>query len=228
MRVHYLQHVPFEDAGNIAVWASERGHTLTRTRLDLGEPLPSPDALDWLAVMGGPMNVYEHDLYPWLAREKEFLRETIDRGVPVLGVCLGAQLAADVLGARITRNAQKEIGWFPAWLTAEAASSSIFNTFPQQFLPFHWHGDTFAIPPGAAPIARSEACANQAFQWNRVVGLQFHLDYSAASIELMLRHCANELDGGPSVQKPEQMLVQPKRIEDTRRLLFQLLDAMTA
>ena len=98
MHVHYLQHVAFEDAANIAVWAHERGHRLTNTRLDLDQPLPEPGGLDWLVVMGGPMNVDEHEIYPWLVREKEFIRRAIDRGVPVLGVCLGGQLISRVLG----------------------------------------------------------------------------------------------------------------------------------
>ena len=218
--------MPFEDAGNIGVWAHERGHTVTRTRLDLGEPLPPQAAFDWLVVMGGPMSVYQHDVYPWLALEKEFLRESIDRGAWLLGVCLGAQLAADVLGGRVTRNSQPEIGWLPVWLTEEAGTSPLFAGFPQRFLPFHWHGDTFSLPAGATPIARSEACVNQVFQWNRVIGLQFHLEYPAAAIESMLCECGDELTDGPSVQRPDQMLPFPERIEEARRLLYGLLDSM--
>ena len=98
MHIHYLQHVAFEDAANIAAWARERGHRLTHTRLDLDQPLPEPEDLDWLVVMGGPMNVDEHDVYPWLVREKQFIRRVIDRGVPVLGVCLGGQLISTRAG----------------------------------------------------------------------------------------------------------------------------------
>jgi len=144
----------------------------------------------------------------------------------VLGVCLGAQLVADVLGGRVTRNPQKEIGWFPVQLTDEARASPLLGGFPQQFLPFHWHGDTFSIPPGAVRIASSAACANQAFQFDdRVIGLQFHLDYSAESIETMIGNCGDELMDAPGVQRAADMLSGPERVAEIRRLLHALLDA---
>lgn len=227
MRLHYLQHVPFEDPDNIAVWAQERGHALSGTRLDLGEPLPPVDAFDWLIVMGGPMNVDEHDRYPWLATERAFIRAAIARGATVLGVCLGAQLAAAVLGGPVTRNPQTEIGWFPLALTAEGKRSPLFAQFPNRFLACHWHGDTFAIPPGAIRIAGSAACANQAFQYgDRVVGLQFHLDYSAAGIQRMVQHAGSELGAGPTIQTAQELLAFPERLDRIRDLLFRLLDAL--
>jgi GMP synthase-like glutamine amidotransferase len=226
MRIHYLQHVPFEGLANVFLWATGRGHTVSGTRMYADEPPPA-ETVDWLVVLGGPMNVYEHDAYPWLVREKEFLAQVVQRGVPVLGICLGAQLLADVLGARVTRNHQTEIGWFPVALSQEAAGSLLFQRFPSQFLPFHWHGDTFSIPAGAVPIASSDACARQAFQYrDRVVGLQFHLEYSAQSIEAMIRHCGSELVDGPFIQKAEDMLACPERIEQSRELLHKLLEAV--
>jgi GMP synthase-like glutamine amidotransferase len=227
MRVHFLQHVPFEDADNIGVWATRRGHEMTCTRLDLGQPLPALNAFDWLVVMGGPMNIYEHDRYPWLAREKEFIRAAIDRGAPFLGVCLGAQLAADVLGGPVTRNRQQEIGWFPVSLTAAARDAAVLRGLPERFLAFHWHGDTFAIPPGAVRMAESDACANQAFLYgDRVVGLQFHLDYSPAGIQRMVRHCGAELVEGPAVQPAESLLAEPQRAAETQELLERFLDSL--
>jgi GMP synthase-like glutamine amidotransferase len=224
LRIHYLQHVAFEDAANIGVWAAQRGHTVTHTRLDLDERLPAIDAFDLLAVMGGPMNIYEHDQYPWLVREKEFIRAAIDRGRFVLGVCLGAQLAADVLGGRVVVNAEKEIGWLPTMLT-DTAGASLLSGLPVQFTPFHWHGDTFAIPPGAVHLARSEACRNQAFQYGEhVLGLQFHLDYSPESVQKMLNHCSDELVVARYIQQPGQMLPAPERFAEAKRLLYDLLD----
>ena len=229
MHLHYLQHVAFEDAANIAAWAKERGHRLTHTRLDLGQPLPEPDAIDWLVVMGGPMNVDEHDLYPWLAGEKEFIRRAIDRGIRVLGVCLGGQLISTVLGGRVTRNRQKEIGWFPVTLTEAAAASPIFCRLPRQAPAFHWHGDTFSIPPGAVHLARSEGCDHQAFQYGRrVVALQFHWDYSPASVETMIRHCGDELLAAAGIQSAETMLAGAERFLETKALLYEMLDGMAA
>ena len=227
MRIHYLQHVPFEDAANIATWAIDRGHAVSHTRLDLDEPLPAADAFDWLVVMGGPMNVDEHDIYPWLPREKQFIRQTIDRGTRVLGVCLGAQLAAEVLGGAVTKNRQKEIGWFPVTLTEAGTANSLLSGLPPQFTAFHWHGDTFSIPPGAIRIAGSAACDNQAFQFGRhVLGLQFHLDYSQASVEKMVQHCGQELVDMPGIQPAQQMLPCVERFRDIQQWLYRLLDAM--
>jgi len=227
LRIHYLQHVEFEDAANIVPWAEARGHGVSRTRLYDGEPLPSPDAFDWLVIMGGPMNIYEHDRYPWLVREKEFIAEAIRRNKPALGICLGAQLIADVLGGRVTQNREKEIGWFPVSLTDGAGRLPLFQSLPRQFLPFHWHGDTFSIPPGAVHAASSEACANQAFQYgDRVVGLQFHLDYSAASIGKMVESCAEELVDGPYIQRSPELLTDAARTAGLQSLLDAFLGAM--
>ena len=227
MHVHYLQHAAFENAANIAAWALQRGHRLTHTRLDLNESLPEPEGIDWLVVMGGPMNVDEHDIYPWLAREKEFLRRAIDRGIPVLGVCLGGQLICGVLGGKVTENRQKEIGWFSVTFTPDAASSPVFSRFPQRVPAFHWHGDTFSIPPRAIRLAASDGCDNQAFQYGRrVVALQFHWDYSLQSVETMIQHCRDELLNAPGIQQPAEMLACPERFEETRALLYEMLDRM--
>ncbi len=229
MRLHSLQHVPFEDVANIGVWARERGHTVGCTRLWQAEPLPSLDSFGWLVVMGGPMNVHQHDAYPWLVAEKELLAEAIEREKLVLGVCLGAQLAADVLGGRVKRNGHREIGWFPVSLTEAGRRSPLLAGFPPRFEAFHWHGDTFCIPPGAERLAESEACANQAFQYGgHVVGLQFHLDYSVESIEKMLRHGADELATGPYVQPADVIRASCHQVKSIRRLLDRLLDRLEA
>ena len=228
MHIHYLQHAAFEDAANIAAWAGARGHRLTCTRLDLDQPLPELENLDWLVIMGGPMNVDEHEIYPWLVREKELIRRVIERGLPLLGVCLGGQLISSVLGGQVTKNRQKEIGWFPVTLTAEAARSPLFAGFPRQVPAFHWHGDTFSIPPGAIRLAASEGCDNQAFQYGRnVVALQFHWDYSRQSVETMIRHCGDELIAGVrGIQQPAEMLANPQRFDEIKGLLYEMLDAM--
>ncbi len=233
MHIHYLQHVAFEDAANIAAWAHEHGHRLSHTRLDLNQPLPGPQGIDWLIVMGGTMNVDEHAVYPWLVREKELIRRTIDRGIPVLGVCLGGQLLSCVLGGQVTKNRQKEIGWFPVTFMPEAARLSVFARFPPEAPAFHWHGDTFSIPPGAVRLAASEGCDNQAFQYGRhVVALQFHWDYSIESVKTMIRNCGDELVAGApgassrGIQQPDEMLAQPERFGEIKVLLYELLDAL--
>lgn len=226
MRLHVLQHVAFEDEANIGLWAKERGHTVARTCLYAKEPLPASRTFDALAVMGGPMNVYEYDQHPWLYREKTFILDVIEMDLPVLGVCLGAQLIADVLGGRVRRNPQPEIGWFPVTLTPEGRRNPLFDAFPRRFEAFHWHGDTFEVPAGATHVAGSEACRNQAFICReRVVGLQFHMEYSQASIETMIRECADDLQPGPSVQSADEILSDPTRPQSLTERLLPFLDA---
>ncbi|GAC1629195.1 MAG: type 1 glutamine amidotransferase [Nevskia sp.] len=190
MRVHWLQHADFEGLGGLGPWLAAQGHALRGTRLQAGEPLPAPAEFDALVVMGGPMNIDEHAQHPWLPAEKALIRAAIAAGKRVLGICLGAQLVADVLGGPVTRNAETEIGWFPLRLTPEGRTHPLLAGLPQTFTGFHWHGDTYALPPGALRLADSAACAQQAFAWDggRVLGLQFHPEVRARDAREWLRH----------------------------------------
>lgn len=228
-RFHYLQHVPFEDAANIGRWALDRGFTVTRTRLYLDEALPRLEDIDWLAVMGGPMNIYEHAAHPWLVPEKAWIRQVIEAGKTVIGICLGAQLLAHVLGGEVTRNAHSEIGWFPVTLTPEAMADSLLSDLPETFEAFHWHGDTFTIPPRARHLARSLACANQAFQYgDRILGLQCHLDYAQGSLQAMIEHCGAELVPGPYIQRDTALLTDAGRVQGLENHLNSVLDNLQA
>lgn len=224
MRIHYLQHVPFEDLANIESWARSRGHDLTRTQLFLDEDLPEMNQFDWLIIMGGPMNIYEDDKYPWLSREKEFIRRAIAGDKIVIGICLGAQLIADVLGGAVQRNEYMEIGWFPVDLTKEGTLSPLFSVLPQRFVALHWHGDTFEVPPGAVRTAESRACINQAFVKGKAIGLQFHLESSRDSIDHLLENCADELTEGPYVQRPEELSAHADQFSQIQGLMEQFLD----
>jgi GMP synthase (glutamine-hydrolysing) len=187
----------------------------------------APDDLDWLIIMGGPMSVHDERTYPWLLDEKQFIREVIALGTPVLGVCLGAQLLAEALGARVRPNPVREIGWFPVQRVAEPASSVLAAAFPDSITAFHWHGDTFELPAGAVHLASSEACPNQGFVWNnQVVGLQCHLETTQSSLENLIAHCGDELDGSTWVQTPSAMLMKPGRFSSINRLMNAVLDAM--
>lgn len=167
MKIHYLQHVAFEGLGSIENWAKLQGHTLSATQLYQDESLPSLENIDFLLVMGGLMNIYEEDKYPWLINEKKFIEQAIKHDKIVLGSCLGSQLIADVLGAKVFPNLEPEIGWFPIEVTAAAQNSNIFNVLPKQLTVFHWHGDTFELPQGATRIAKSDGCHNQAFIYGK-------------------------------------------------------------
>jgi GMP synthase-like glutamine amidotransferase len=226
MRIHYVQHVPFEDLANIESWARSRGHDLSKTSLFADEPFPRIVDFDWLIIMGGPMNIYEEDRYPWLAKEKKFIHQSIAGNKIVLGICLGAQLMADTLGGNVHRNAYREIGWFPIKLKPESRDSPIFRVLPEKFMALHWHGDTFEMPPGATHTAESQACKNQAFELGRAIGLQFHLESSQDSIKHLLLNSADELTDGQYVQKPEEILTHLNRFLELRELMDTFLDNM--
>lgn len=205
MHAHYLQHVPFEGLGSIEPWLEATGFEITSTRLYESAELPDPEIMDLLVVMGGPMSVNDEGEFPWLAREKQFIRDAINLGKPILGICLGAQLIASALGARVYSNAVKEIGWFP--IEGVASNDPSVFLFPPSVDVFQWHGETFDLPAGAIRLAESDACENQAFQiGNSVIGLQFHLETTPESARDIISHCRDELISSGYVQGEEDIL----------------------
>lgn len=204
MRAHYLQHVPFEGLGSIEPWLQGAGYGITGTRFHEATALPAPDGIDLLVVMGGPMSVNDERDLPWLAAEKAFIRDAIRAEVPVLGVCLGAQLIASALGARVYANSVKEIGWFP--VRRVPATADCFR-FPESAEVFHWHGETFDLPAGATLLADSAGCRHQAFQLGEsVIGLQFHLETTPESARAIVANCRDELVPAEFVQTEQAIL----------------------
>ena len=229
MRIQYLQHVPFEGPGSIEAWAKSRGHALSATHLYRGDALPPVAQIDWLVVMGGPMSVYDEREYPWLTLEKRLIIQAIEQGKTVVGVCLGAQLIAEVLGAKVFKNRYQEIGWFPIRLTAEGKAVPTFNSLPSPLTVFHWHGETFDLPADVVRVAESDGCANQAFVYGeRVVGLQCHLESTAENIRALIDHCADELVSGPYVQQPDEMLSEPDRVRVINAAMDGILDRLSS
>ena len=226
MRLHYIQHVAFEGPANIESWAKDHGWQVSATRTYRLETPPATDEFDWLVIMGGPMNIYEENEYPWLAAEKRFIAKAVESGKIVLGICLGAQLIADVLGGRVTRNGHKEIGWFPVTLSPQGLSSVPFQGFPERFLAFHWHGDTFSLPPGAVMLAESEACQAQAFSANggRVLALQFHLESSVESVRALIQNCSDELVDGKYIQGADAILGKKENFSSIHGTMTRLLE----
>lgn len=227
MRIHHLQHVPFEGLGSIEAVLSAKGHPHTATHLYRNEPLPEVDAFDLLIVMGGPMGVYDEGEHPFLEAEKRLIREAIARGKKLLGICLGAQLIADALGAKVTRNAHREIGWFPIHRTPQAERTRFKGLLPETMEVFHWHGDTFDIPEGAVLLASSEACRNQGFiVGDRVIALQFHLETTPDSARLLIDHGRDELVSAPFIQTEGEMLADAARFDAINALMANVLDAL--
>lgn len=228
MHLHYLQHVPFEGLGSLEPLFRARGHRLSHTRLFAGERLPDAGDFDGLIVMGGPMGVGDEAQFPWLADEKRLIRQSLDEGRPILGICLGAQLIATCLGASVGPGT-REIGWFPVERSGELADSHWASVLPPTFEAFHWHSDTFAIPGGALPVGASGACANQGFIMGRVLALQFHLETTPESARALIEHCPEELnDGGPHVQDAVTLLSNPGRFETINGTMTKLVDRWLA
>jgi GMP synthase-like glutamine amidotransferase len=230
LRIVCLMHFDAEGPGAIASWAALRGHSMEIARPYL-EGWAHPGPFDMLVVMGGPMSVHQEIEYPWLAEEKRLISSAVESDSLVLGVCLGAQLVADVMGASVTRGPHREIGWFPVRLTQAGHASRILGGLQDPFDAFHWHGDTFDVPAGAVRTASSEAFENQAFEYDegRVVAVQFHLELDAAAVAVLAERFEDELaESGEYVQAASEMRERPERFELGRSMLFRMLDAMSA
>jgi GMP synthase-like glutamine amidotransferase len=203
MKVHVLQHVFFEGIGSMAPWLSAHDARVTYSRFYESSIVPDPSGLDLILALGGPMSVNDEDSFPWLIQEKQFVRDAIQRGLPVIGICLGAQLIASALGSRVYPNREKEIGWFE--IEATPCGDDVYR-FPQKATVFHWHGETFDLPAGATLLAKSTACANQAFQvGKRAIALQFHLETTPESLDSIINNCRHELIEAACVQTESSM-----------------------
>jgi len=176
VRALVIMHVENEGPGVFGNLLEAAGIEVRVARLHLGDVLPGAGEVDAALSMGGPMNVYEEERYPFLRDETRFLQDAAARDLPVLGICLGAQMIAKAAGAAVTKNRVEEVGWSAVRLTGEGLGDPLFRGLPANLPVFQWHGDTFAIPAGGALLATGRDCRNQAFRFRRSYGLQFHLE----------------------------------------------------
>jgi GMP synthase-like glutamine amidotransferase len=212
MNVHILQHVSFEGIGSIDKWLNQRNANVSYSRFYESNDLPALSEIDLVIIMGGPMSVHDESEFPWLVEEKRFLREAISAGIPILGICLGAQLLASALGAKIYKNSQKEIGWFDITKVPNPGFQ-----FPDTIKVFHWHGETFTLPPGAVHLARSAACEQQAFQYGEnIIGLQFHLETTQETINSLIKNCNDELISDIYIQS--EAFIKSEKIENFEKI----------
>lgn len=177
MRMLVIKHIENEGPGTLGDYLQARGVTLETVSLHNGESLPR-DADDYAAIvsMGGPMNVYEEDKYPFLAEETHFLASLANPEIPALGVCLGAQMIAKARGGKVTRSPEEEIGWGTVSLTEAGGEDLLFKGLPETLDVLQWHGDMFHIPEGGSLLASGDRCPHQAFRFGAAFGLQFHVE----------------------------------------------------
>jgi len=221
-RIHCLMHVPFEGPGAIADWAAERGHELVEVRT-WAQPLPDP--ADGVVVMGGPMGV--HDAAPaWLAEERALLARAIAAGLPILGVCLGAQQLCLALGGSVAPGPVPEIGWFPIRCVADPMREPLAAALEEGATVLHWHGDACRMPPGARRLWATDACPVQGFAWgSHVLGLQFHLEIDRDGVDALIAHGGDDLTPRRTVQDPAALHAGADRFTPANRAsLFALLD----
>lgn len=189
-----IQHVLHERLGTFEAVFKEAGFSIAT--LDASNPRakwPAVSEFDALVVMGGPMGAYEQDRYPFLKKETALIRQALKKERPILGVCLGAQLLASVLGAGVAKNHTKEIGWYPLMREPGADNDPLCEAFDQTETVFQWHGDTFSLPKGVVRLFSSPLCQEQAFRYRgNVYGLQFHVEVTEAMIRAWLIHAQNK------------------------------------
>lgn len=217
-----FRHAAHEGPGYFADFLQRRHIPHKLVRIDAGDPVPkSLDGISGLVFMGGPMSV--NDALPWIPLVTRLIQTAVDADIPVLGHCLGGQLMAKALGAPVTRNPVKEIGWYPVSVAADSAVARAWlGDLPSSFDVYHWHGETFAIPAGATRLLASAHCVNQGFVLGKHLALQCHIEMTPALIADWVRE-VGELKPSPTVQSGEEML---RDVEPRTRALHRIADIL--
>jgi GMP synthase (glutamine-hydrolysing) len=232
MNIHFLIHESFEAPGAIETWAKDRGHNITYTRFYQNDSLPQNiDNIDYLIVMGGPQSpaTSESECPHFHAKaEIEFIRQAITKDKLLLGVCLGAQLIGEALGAKFDHSPNREIGVFDLTLTEEAKNDPIFSNFPQVFPVGHWHGDMPGLTPTSTILATSAGCPRQVVRYSpKNYGFQCHFEFTPESIEGMIQNSTAELEQYkdlPYIQNAETL--RSHDYTEINNKLFKFLDYM--
>jgi len=225
-RIHIFQHVRFENPGCIENWIKDKTYYMTKTEFFTAGKIPPVSDIDWLIIMGGHMGVYDTAVFPWLIDEKEFIRQAIDNGKVVIGICLGSQLIAEVLGGTVSMNRETEIGWFPVKKVITGDDVPLFHIFNDTETVFHWHGDTFTIPEGAIHGLSSSACKNQSFVYReKVLGLQFHIEVTEELLNAFLES-DDELIPASFIQSVDQIKKGYFNIKRNNEIMYSILEEL--
>jgi GMP synthase (glutamine-hydrolysing) len=207
MKILFVTHASFEQPGSIETWAKRNNHETVEVKPYAGEQLPDVDGYDMLVLMGGPQSPIEIDKAPYLKDEIKLARQALDQKKRIVGVCLGAQLITEALGATTERSPNKEIGMYELELLDGAKSDPVFSSFPAKFNVMHWHSDMPGLVDGVELLAKSEGCPRQAFRYgDRVYGFQCHFELTKELVEGMIQHCIGDLQAGKYVMSPEELI----------------------
>jgi len=229
MNIHYFKHVPYEGLGCLDHWVKNPEHNTTATKFYEDYKLPFVEICELLIVMGGPMSVGDTSLYPWMTEEKKFVEKALHKGKKVLGICLGSQIIADVLGARVYKNTEKEIGWYDLHFYPDAIKHPLLNGIPESIKTFHWHGDTFDLPDQALLLGSSEATTHQGFLWNnQALALQFHMEMTNDTLPYMIDNNRYELVADkPYIQKESELII-PELLTQNNEHIFKMVNNFVA
>ncbi|AKB51000.1 Glutamine amidotransferase class-I [Methanosarcina barkeri str. Wiesmoor] len=227
MNIHVIQHSSINTLGTIEEYAKDKNCRLASTRFYETKSPPELDSFDLLIIMGGSIGVYDYKENPWLRDEKAFIKQAIEAGKPILGICLGAQLLADILGARVYENRHMEMGWFPVRAFGGENKPEFLEGLPDEITVFHWHSRTFDLPVGAVQLFESEGCKNQAFIYNgRIVALQFHPEVNEERILSLIKRFGDGMASGLFVQKRREMIGQKEYLDATKEFMFLILNKL--
>lgn len=217
MRINILQHTPNEKAGSILEWVKQRHHDVyTYHPYQFGK-LPTADKTDMLVILGGPMS--PNDKLPWIKQEYELVSSLLDKKIPMLGVCFGAQLIAKILGGKVVKAPAKEVGWAPVYL-----QTNIIPNIPEKALVLHWHEDMFEIPEKARLLFSSDHVKNQGYIYqNNVIGLQFHFEPLDDNVKEIVVNDYPYINGSVLNQTKDE-IIQRRVPKENRDIMFKLLD----
>lgn len=224
MKIHCIRHEPFEGLACIEDWINHNNHELSCTYTYLHQSFPGECTFDLLIIMGGTASIYNSLQESWYLEEKQFIEACISQGRKVLGICLGAQIIASILGSRIYPAKSKEVGWYPVEFNKELDHGMEF--LPDWLNTFHWHGDTFDIPQDAVPLASSELTPNQGFTYNNhVFAMQFHPEMTKTGLQKLIRASGRELmEKGKYIQTAEQIMEKDYLTGENNALMYEILD----
>jgi len=223
MRLHFFQHVEYHERAFLPEWAAAHGHELVRVMVPQVTELPDADEIDALIIAGGPMSIWEVERHPWLSSEKNLLSKLLEQDIPVLGICLGAQLMAEQLGINVKPLNNLNIGWYPIVLNEDINNTWLSGALPERFDSFFWHGDAFALPADAVPVGSTLPDASQGFVWKRSIALQFHLEVTPQWARHLVTRDSDQLVPSPNVQSAQTILAKPTELYRRNNVLMSSL-----